>query len=566
MSNLHFAGNGAERREPRRCSALLGVLTVLVLAVAPAGAGAATNVSTAPDGTLLIQDTVGAVDLIGVARFSSSWVVAVPHGLVSLSQPLQAGSGCTVDHLGTAGDPRVVCPASTTSPTPVVINLGAGDDRVAVGRGTGAPAMDATIHGEGGNDELAGCNGNDVVDGGDGDDTISSDGQGVSTPPQGASPCFSSTQLLAPPPAPTHQLMGGAGDDTIRDSRFSVDVVDGGAGEDSYVASPFGIGGSSRCSTVFWTITLDDAANDSGKTPGAASGCTEIAAEPADNVRSTVENVDADGRITGSSAPNHVRGGDFDDILVGGSPLISLAPSKTANSDDTLEGRGGNDRISGEGGNDLVSGGDGDDTLNGGAGPDTVSGGNGNDTMTGSVGTDAFSGGAGNDTMEGGTSIDRFSGGAGADSVDARDGNAEPVACGTEVDSVDVDLRDNVLDDCENVDRGAVKEGPNVRIATATLMLGRGGRARVRLTCPAKLTRPCRGGLSLRLFSGKRRTVSGGTRYSIAHGASKRVTVALSARDRRALGGSRRARGQLTSIEAGVHGRKTTVRVVPLRI
>ena len=76
-----------------------------------------------------------------------------------------------------------------------------------------------------------------------------------------------------------------------------------------------------------------------------------------------VENVDGDGRINGTAAPNHLRGGDFDDILVGGTPLISLPPSKTANSDDVLEGRGGNDRLSGEGGNDLVNGGDGNDSA-----------------------------------------------------------------------------------------------------------------------------------------------------------------------------------------------------------
>ena len=117
--------------------------------------------------------------------------------------------------------------------------------------------------------------------------------------------------------------------------------------------------------------------------------------------------------------------------------------------------------------------------------------------------------------MEGGTSIDRFIGGAGADSADARDGNAELVDCGTEVDFADVDLRDNVADSCENVDRGAVKEGPNVRIATGTVTLGRGGRARVRLTCPAKLARRCAGRLSLSLFSGSaaRRAPAGrGTR------------------------------------------------------
>jgi hypothetical protein len=295
-------------------------------------------------------------------------------------------------------------------------------------------------------------------------------------------------------------------------------------------------------------------------------GCTVIPSEPTDNVRSNVEDVAADGRVTGSPAANHLRGGGFDDVLIGGSPTIARPLSKTGVTDDVLEGFGGNDRLSGEGGNDLLNGGDGDDTLNGGDGPDTIQGGNGNDTMTASVGSDTFSGGAGNDTMEGGTGVDHFSGGAGADSIDARDGNAESVACGTEVDSVDVDLRDTVLDDCENVDRGAVKEGPNVRIATGRLTLGRDGRAHVRLSCPAKLTRPCSGRLSLSRFSGKRRSSpAGGTRYSIAHGASARVTVALSARDLRALGSRRHPRGQVTSVERGVHGAKTTVRVVALR-
>jgi hypothetical protein len=118
-------------RKTIRYSALLGVLTMVVLAVAPASAGAATNISTMVDGTLLIQDTAGATDIIGVTRFQGSWLVEVPHGLVSRSQPMQAGSGCTLDQLGTAGDPRVVCTASSTSPTPVVVNLGAGDDQVA---------------------------------------------------------------------------------------------------------------------------------------------------------------------------------------------------------------------------------------------------------------------------------------------------------------------------------------------------------------------------------------------------------------------------------------------------
>ncbi|MEH1889917.1 MAG: calcium-binding protein [Nostoc sp.] len=80
------------------------------------------------------------------------------------------------------------------------------------------------------------------------------------------------------------------------------------------------------------------------------------------------------------------------------------------NSDDVVNGQGGNDKINGLSGNDLLRGGAGNDTLVGGAGNDTLVGGAGNNTLVGDAGDDILnvdfstgnnllSGGVGNDDL-----------------------------------------------------------------------------------------------------------------------------------------------------------------------
>ncbi|MEH2142888.1 MAG: calcium-binding protein [Nostoc sp.] len=71
------------------------------------------------------------------------------------------------------------------------------------------------------------------------------------------------------------------------------------------------------------------------------------------------------------------------------------------NSDDVVNGQGGNDKINGLSGNDLLRGGAGNDTLVGGAGNDTLVGGAGNDTLVGGAGNDTLVDGAGNNTLVG---------------------------------------------------------------------------------------------------------------------------------------------------------------------
>ncbi|OYD95338.1 hypothetical protein CDG76_10190 [Nostoc sp. 'Peltigera membranacea cyanobiont' 210A] len=78
------------------------------------------------------------------------------------------------------------------------------------------------------------------------------------------------------------------------------------------------------------------------------------------------------------------------------------------NSDDVINGQGGNDRIDGLSGNDLLRGGAGYDQ-------DTLIGGAGNDILVGGAGQNTLIGGAGDDTLIGSDSEDSLIGGAGND-------------------------------------------------------------------------------------------------------------------------------------------------------
>jgi RTX calcium-binding nonapeptide repeat (4 copies) len=221
---------------------------------------------------------------------------------------------------------------------------------------------------------------------------------------------------------------------------------------------------------------------------------------------------------------------------------------------DTLRGNGGNDELRGEGGNDLLEGGADNDEVRGGAGDDTLTGGSGRDTLSGASGDDL---------------------------LQARDGEAErALGCGSGADTINLDLVDaavflidfgftlSILAGCDAIRVGAVNEGPNVVISGRPRRVSEDGRTSVRLRCPASLQQPsrCRGRLRLQLRTrGSLRRRAPRTRYSIRPGRSRRVSVRLSRRDRRTLRRRRRARGVVTSVEAGQHGRKTTVQTINLR-
>jgi Ca2+-binding RTX toxin-like protein len=232
--------------------------------------------------------------------------------------------------------------------------------------------------------------------------------------------------------------------------------------------------------------------------------------------------------------------------------------------DDVLIGGKGNDTLSGEGGNDSLSGEEGDDILNGGDQNDTIAGGAGKDRIRGGAGSDSLGGDAGNDDLDGEAGTDRYSAGSGDDTLDSRDGEKDTIDCGTGVDSVDADLKDSVQDSCENLDQGAVKEGPNVRITSKSLRLAADGTARVRLHCPHQLHIRCRGSLAL-VRAGATKRTSGVARYAVRPGRSIAVRVRIGGADRRALKRGRKLSRRVRSVEHGTHGPKTTIRLVTVR-
>jgi hypothetical protein len=79
----------------------------------------------------------------------------------------------------------------------------------------------------------------------------------------------------------------------------------------------------------------------------------------------------------------------------------------------------------------------------------------GNDTLTGGAGADCLYGGPGNDKLTGGPGKDVFSGGSGNDTINARDGIAETVDCGSGRDSAKLDTKDKAKH-CEKISRKRV--------------------------------------------------------------------------------------------------------------
>lgn len=206
---------------------------------------------------------------------------------------------------------------------------GAGDDR---------------LDGGGGRDSLNGGAGNDRLDGGDDDDFLF--GQGGN-----------------------NTLLGGAGDDNIisnsAEIAIGVDVIDGGDGNDVWVADLSALAGGA-------TMVLDT-------TPGA----TTVASYG--TIITNIEVLD----IIGTNFADTLGGGTSDDRIEGG------------DGDDRLQGGSGSDILSGDGGDDFLDGGAGNDFLLGSSGNNTLNGGDGDDTLNSAGGADITDGGAGSDHWSG---------------------------------------------------------------------------------------------------------------------------------------------------------------------
>ncbi len=218
------------------------------------------------------------------------------------------------------------------SDTLLSIENATGSDHADTIRGSSAGNL---LAGGGGNDSIEGGAGADNIRGGDGDDVLSG-GDG------------------------TDDIAGGEGNDTITDYSFdgSVDVIDGGAGDDQLFNEMLESGGS-------W---------DGG--------------DGVDTLHLTGENMD--NYTIDLGAPAFViLGTSFRGIE---NILTSIGDDTITGSSDAnlLDGSRGSDQLRGMGGNDTVIGGEGNDVLYGNGGADAIRGGRGADVLFGGSGADIF--------------------------------------------------------------------------------------------------------------------------------------------------------------------------------
>ena len=156
-------------------------------------------------------------------------------------------------------------------------------------------------------------------------------------------------------------------------------------------------------------------------------------------------------RIYGSAMGDLIRGIGGDDNLIGLAGIDCLEGGDGA---DVLFGNAGNDRQRGGPGADMVYGREGSDRLGGDGGDDRLFGSKGDDALRGNRGVDALRGGAGGDSLSGGRGDDRIDGGggknryfgrAGDDHINAANGTAETIRCGTGDDIATIDPADKTF-------------------------------------------------------------------------------------------------------------------------
>ncbi len=224
-------------------------------------------------------------------------------------------------------------------------------------------------------------------------------------------------------------LVGNQGDD-ILDGGLGDDTMIGGAGDDTYIQVPGSADllmedGGSGVDTIdyglaYYGITFDLSIVGIAQVvnPSAAAADQDTV-----EIRGDFENLRGSrfsDTLRGNSLPNTLLGGAGDDTLFGG----DTTNPDVNDGNDLLVGGDGNDTLIAGAGNDVIYGGDqtdpsapdGNDVLVGGAGDDTLIAGAGDDVIYGGDQTDP-SAPDGNDVLVGGAGDDTLIAGAGDDVI-----------------------------------------------------------------------------------------------------------------------------------------------------
>jgi Ca2+-binding RTX toxin-like protein len=403
-----------------------------------------------------------------------------------------------------------------------IVDLGAGTDRVTV---------------------LLSPNDDAFSGGADGFDLISTDHQDLFL--QG----IENLTLDAGPGADTISLSDGtpwAGPARIQGG-IGADTVTGGAGSDTFVATPAGTDTDSEADSYTGssgTDTVDYTARTAGVTVDLGTGAGSGEVGEGDTVAGDIETVhtgQGDDVVFGTDGPQTIDTGDGNDTVypLGGNDVVTLgvgadvvdagsapdgADTFIGDLDDTLDYTGrntdltlnlqtgtrlgeagegdqatgfgtvkagnGSDTIIGSPLGEILVGGPGNDLIRGGGGADRLDGGDGNDRLTGNAGPDTLVGNGGNDVLRGLGGADTESGGPGADTFnqDAAANGRDVLSGGTGVDTADYSARGTaLLIDLDNVaDDGAAGEKDNVRADVENV---RGGSRADKLTGSAAANR-----------------------------------------------------------------------------
>ena len=390
---------------------------------------------------------------------------------VSAGLLVHSGTGAGLESTADwASEPSKVVTVPADGTFDVVVNGGDGNDTLTVLGNTNAIAG-ATLNGEGGDDFLAGSEASDALNGGDGNDTL--------VGRQG-----------------TDVMSGGDGNDTfVWNNGDGSDRQDGNAGDDTTE-----VNGSAALGDTF---TLDPV-------PG--------------GVRFLRTNL-VPFKIDAATERFQVNGLGGDDSVTAADGLGALL---------SVDGGDGADTISGSGGSDVILGGDGNDVLTGGGGRDTIDGGSGDDQVdVRDNSADVATGGDGTDTAV-----------ADSSDLDVLDGfevvERPPIAMPPPVvDPPPVVEPPPVIPPAPMVTppaqflvppNGALPPLVTIRSRTARVT---GGRASIKVACPATPAGACVGRLTL--VTPKRVTIAGrklvlelgSTRYDLRPGATATLRVKL---------------------------------------
>ncbi len=249
-------------------------------------------------------------------------------------------------------------------------------------------------------------------------------------------------------------VLGGAGDDTLRDYSDGGNVLDGGDGADSVTGGPGNdtvLGGPGDDLVVGdgFTGTFADVI-DGGpgydRSEGDWTNPTQGAPTPPASV--SLNGVADDGRPgEGDNATGieRIRINHAATLIAGLEAVDFEIPSNAGTVKAKRVGSPAADKLKAAHGPDEIDGGAGDDNLEGGYGDDLITGGAGKDTI--------------NADASGGCDIFVCNAPVGNDTVLARDGEADSIACGVGTDRAVVDAIDTTSA-CETVEVGAADRTP----------------------------------------------------------------------------------------------------------